>query len=100
MVATVGDPADPVFIHTSKICGVELTSSYEEEKVALHLTFDWTRANCPAEVLGNYCPEESPSTSISVRNLAVISVHQHYRHKPPGNPSPLFCQFNNSSDIF
>ncbi len=32
MEATVGDPADPVIIHTSKVRGAELTSSYEEEK--------------------------------------------------------------------
>ncbi len=34
MVARVGDPADPVIIHTSKVRGAELTSSYEEEKAA------------------------------------------------------------------
>ncbi len=28
MVATVGDSADPVVIHTSKAVGAELTSSY------------------------------------------------------------------------
>ncbi len=32
MVATVGDLADHVIIHTSKARGAELTSSYEEEK--------------------------------------------------------------------
>ncbi len=40
MVATVGDPADPVIIHTSKTRGAELTSSYEEEKAALLLALD------------------------------------------------------------
>ncbi len=34
MVATVGYPAEPVIIHTSKARGAELTSSYEEEKAA------------------------------------------------------------------
>ncbi len=47
MVATTGDPADPVIIHTSKAHGVELTSSYEEEKAALLLALDWARANSP-----------------------------------------------------
>ncbi len=45
MVAAVGDPADPVIIHTSKARGAELTSSYEEEKAALRLALDWVRAN-------------------------------------------------------
>ncbi len=49
MVATVGGPADPVIIHTSKICGAEPTSSYEEEKAALLLALDWTGANCSTE---------------------------------------------------
>ncbi len=47
--ATVGDPADPVIIHTSKARGGELTSSYKEEKAALLLALDWIRANCPTE---------------------------------------------------
>ncbi len=72
MVATVGDPADPVFIHASKICGDELTSSYEVEKTALHLGFDWTGANCPTEVLGNYCPEK-------------LLAHHDFCVKPVGN---------------
>ncbi len=38
MVATVGDPADPVIIHSSKARAAGLTSSYEEEKGALLLT--------------------------------------------------------------
>ncbi len=45
MVATVGDPADTVIIHTSKVRGAELTSSYEEEKAALPLALGWARAN-------------------------------------------------------
>ncbi len=45
MVATTGDPADPVIIHTSKARAAELTSSYEEEKAALLLALDWARAN-------------------------------------------------------
>ncbi len=49
MVATTGDPADPVIIHTSKVRGAELTSSYEEEKAALLLALDWVSANCPTE---------------------------------------------------
>ncbi len=51
MVATTGDPADPVIIHTSKARGAELTSSssYEEKKAALLLALDWARANCPTE---------------------------------------------------
>ncbi len=49
MVATTGDPADPVITHTSKARGAELTSSYEEEKAALLLALDWAKANCPTE---------------------------------------------------
>ncbi len=49
MVATVGDPADPVITQTSKARGAELTSSYEEEKAALLLALEWARANCPTE---------------------------------------------------
>ncbi len=49
MVATVGDPTDPVVIHTPKARGSELTSFYEEEKAALLLALDWARANCPTE---------------------------------------------------
>ncbi len=49
MVATVGDPADPVIIHASKARGAKLTSFYEEEKAALLLALDWARANCPSE---------------------------------------------------
>ncbi len=48
MVATVGDPADPVIMHTSKARGAELTS-YEEEKAALLMALDWARANCSTE---------------------------------------------------
>ncbi len=51
MVATTGDPADPVIIHTSKARGAELTSSCEEEKAALLLALDWARANCPTECI-------------------------------------------------
>ncbi len=49
MVATTGDPADPVIIHTSKARGTEVTASYEEEEAALLLALDWARANCPTE---------------------------------------------------
>ncbi len=49
MVATVGDPTDPVITHTPKALGSELTSFYEEEKAAVLLALDWTRANCPTE---------------------------------------------------
>ncbi len=49
MVATVGDPTGPVIIHTSKLRGAELTSSYEEETAALLQTLDWAGANCPTE---------------------------------------------------
>ncbi len=48
MVATEGDPVDPMIIHTPKLCWGELTSSsYEEENAALLLALDWARANCP-----------------------------------------------------
>ncbi len=47
MVATTGDPADPVIIHKSKARGAELTSSYEEEKVALLLALDWEGPTAP-----------------------------------------------------
>ncbi len=43
MVAIVGDPTDPVIIHTSKARGTELTSSHEEEKAVLPLTLHWAR---------------------------------------------------------
>ncbi len=39
MVAIVGDPADPVIIHTSKARGAELTS-YEDEKSTQPLALD------------------------------------------------------------
>ncbi len=45
MVATVGDPSDPVIIRTSKLRLAELTSSYEEENAALLLALDWATAN-------------------------------------------------------
>ncbi len=45
MVATVGGPADPVIIHTSKARGAELTSSYEEEKAVLAV--DWCKGQLP-----------------------------------------------------
>ncbi len=49
MVATVGHSADPVIIRTSKVRGVEMTSSYEEEKAALFLALDWARADRPTQ---------------------------------------------------
>ncbi len=49
MVATVGNPADPVIIQTSKAREAELISSYEEEKAALLLALKWSRANCRTE---------------------------------------------------
>ncbi len=49
MVATVGRPKDSDFIHSSKIRGAGLTSSYEEEEAVLLLALDWARANCPTE---------------------------------------------------
>ncbi len=55
MVATTGDPTDPVIIHTSKAHGAELIFSYEEEKAALLLALDWARANCPTERI-SMCP--------------------------------------------
>ncbi len=45
MIATVRYPADPIIIHTSKIRGVELSCSYEEEKSALPLALDWVWDN-------------------------------------------------------
>ncbi len=47
MVATVGDPADPVIIHTSKIRGAELTSSYEKENAAPVLGSTGQRPTAP-----------------------------------------------------
>ncbi len=49
IVATVGDPAEPVIIHTPKIRGDELTSSYEEQNVALLLALAWARTIYPTE---------------------------------------------------
>ncbi len=46
ILATAGDLADPVIIHTSKARGAKLTPFYEEEKAALLLALDWARANC------------------------------------------------------
>ncbi len=56
MVATTGDPADPVIIHTFKARGAVLTSSYKEEKAALVLALDWARANSPTERI-SICPD-------------------------------------------
>ncbi len=47
MVATVGDPADPVIIHTSKLRGAGLNSSYEEGKAVLLLALDWQGPTAP-----------------------------------------------------
>ncbi len=47
MVATTGDPAHPVIIHTSKVHGAELTSSYGEEKAALLLALDLQGPTAP-----------------------------------------------------
>ncbi len=49
MVATVGGPADPVIIRTSKAREAELTSSYGEMKATLLLALDWARSNCSTE---------------------------------------------------
>ncbi len=56
MIGAVGNPPDPVIIHTSKIRGAELTSSYEEEKAAFLLALDWARANCSTESI-SICSE-------------------------------------------
>ncbi len=48
-VGTVGDPADPVIIRTSKARDAVLTFSYEAEKDALLLAFHWAMAICPTE---------------------------------------------------
>ncbi len=45
MEATVGDPADPVIICTSKVRGADLAPSYEEEKATLLLALDRAWAN-------------------------------------------------------
>ncbi len=49
MEATVGDPVDPVIIHTSKIRRAELAYSYEEEKVVILLALTLEKATCPTE---------------------------------------------------
>ncbi len=54
MVTTVGDPADPVIIHTSKIRG-----AYEEQKAALLLALSWARANCPTECISIYSDSQA-----------------------------------------
>ncbi len=51
MVATVGDLADPVITHTSKIRGAGLTSSHEEEKAVLLLALNKARAKCPTYLI-------------------------------------------------
>ncbi len=63
MVATVGDPADPAIIHTSKVRGAELISSYEEEKATLLLALDWARANCPTERI-LICPDSESQLKV------------------------------------
>ncbi len=68
MLATVGDPADPVIIHTSKARGAGLTSSYEEEKAALLLALDWARANCHTERI-SIC-SDSPSLLKAIQSGA------------------------------
>ncbi len=49
MIASAGDPTVAVIIHTPKTPGAELTSSYENQKVALLLALDWAWAKCPTE---------------------------------------------------
>ncbi len=76
MVAAVGDPADPVIIHTSKARGAELTSSYEEEKASLLLALDWARANCPTERISIYSDSQSLLKSIQSGAHDTQSIRQ------------------------
>ncbi len=73
MVATVGDPADPVIMHTSKVRGAELPSSYEEEKAALLLALDWAWANCPTERISIYSDSQSIHKAIQAPSLFASS---------------------------
>ncbi len=54
IVATLGDSAETVVIHTPKIRGAELAFSYEELKATIFLALEWTRANCPTERIAIY----------------------------------------------
>ncbi len=76
MVGTVGDPTDPVIIHTSKTRGAELISSYEEEKAALLLAIDWSRANCPTERTSICSDNQYLLKALQSGALDTQSVHQ------------------------
>ncbi len=76
MAATVGDTADPVIIHTSKVRAAELTSSYEEEKAALLLALDWPRAKCPTECKSICSDSQSLLKAIQSRAHDAQSIRQ------------------------
>ncbi len=76
MAATVGDPADPVVIHTSKARGSELTPSYEDEKAVLLLAFDPARANCPTERISTCSDSQSLLKAIQSDAYDTQSIRQ------------------------
>ncbi len=87
MVATVGDPADPVIIYKSKARGAELTSSYEEEKAALLLALDWARAKCPTERISICSDSQSLLKAIRSGAHDIQSIRQQIGNM--GDPTTL-----------
>ncbi len=49
MVATEGDPTDPVINHMSIIHGAGSAFYNDEVNTAVLLVLDWARVNCPTE---------------------------------------------------
>ncbi len=41
MVLTEEDPANPMTLLTKQQCGAAITSSYDREKAAMRLAFEW-----------------------------------------------------------
>ncbi len=81
MVATEGGPGDPAIIHTSRICGAEVTSSYEDERTNPLLALDWASFTCPTEL----CSE---SQSLVKANLRGTPATQHILQRLGYRKSP------------
>ncbi len=87
MVATTGDPAEPVIMHTSQIRGAELTSSYYEEKVALLPALDGTRVSCPTDRISICSDSQSLLKAIrsGARDTQFIPQRLDNRKGPPSS---------------
>ncbi len=85
MVATVGDPADPVIIHTFKARGGQRASSDEKEKVALVLALGWARANCPTERISICSDSQSLLKAVQggEHDAQIIRQRLNNREDPP-----------------